>query len=74
MENSEKISNDSFWKNENNLRKLKKSLKQMEEGKCSEHPNKEFLEAIKEADDIIAHPEKYKGYNSVEELFEDLNS
>ena len=30
------------------------------------------LEAIDEAKDIIAHPEKYKGYHSVKEMFADL--
>ena len=33
----EEISSDPFWHNEENLEHLRKSLKQMEEGKCSEH-------------------------------------
>lgn len=37
-------------------------------------PNAETLESLKEADDMIAHPEKYKSFSSVEELMEDLLS
>ncbi|MBP3921033.1 MAG: type II toxin-antitoxin system RelB/DinJ family antitoxin [Bacilli bacterium] len=36
-------------------------------------PSKEFAEALKEVDYMMKHPEKYKKYNSVEELFEDLD-
>lgn len=34
--------------------------------------NDETLEAFKEADDIRAHPEKYKSYNSAQEMFDDI--
>ena len=30
--------------------------------------NKETLEAIKEADEIMKHPENYKSYNNVYEI------
>lgn len=36
-------------------------------------PSKELKKALKEVDYIIKHPEKYKSYDSVEELFEDLD-
>lgn len=35
--------------------------------------NKETLEAIKEAKEIRNNPDKYKAFNDVEELLEDLN-
>ena len=35
--------------------------------------NDETLEAIKEAFEIIKNPEKYKSFNSVDELMEELN-
>ena len=35
--------------------------------------NKETLEAIKEAFDIIKNPENYKSYDNVKDLMEDLN-
>lgn len=37
-------------------------------------PSKELEKALKEVDYIMKHPEKYKAYNSVEELFEELDS
>ena len=37
-------------------------------------PNAETLEAIKEALEMIKHPENYKSFNSVDELMEELNS
>ena len=37
-------------------------------------PIKELKKALKEVDYIMKHPEKYKAYNSVEELFEELDS
>ncbi len=37
-------------------------------------PSKELKKALKEVDYIMKHPEKYKAYNSVEELFEELDS
>jgi DNA-damage-inducible protein J len=36
--------------------------------------NKETLNAIKEAKKIAKNPDKYKIFNNVEELMEDLNS
>ena len=36
-------------------------------------PSKELKKALKEVDYIMKHPEKYKAYDSVEELFEDLD-
>ena len=37
-------------------------------------PTEGFNEALKELDYMEAHPEKYKTFNSVEELFEDLDN
>ncbi len=37
-------------------------------------PSKELKKALKEVDYIMKHPDKYKSYNSIEELFEDLDS
>ena len=36
--------------------------------------NEETLESIKEALEMIKHPENYKSFNSVDELMEELNS
>ena len=36
-------------------------------------PSKELKKALKEVDYMMKHPEKYKVYNNVDELFEDLN-
>lgn len=36
--------------------------------------NDETLEAIKEALEIIKNPDKYKSFNNIEELMEELNS
>ena len=35
--------------------------------------DKELMEAIKEAEDIEKHPEKYKHYRTIKELLEDLH-
>lgn len=35
-------------------------------------PSRSLKKALKEADEMIKHPEKYKKYNNVEELFEDI--
>ena len=35
--------------------------------------NKETMEAIKEAKEILKNPDKYKSFNNVEELMENLN-
>ena len=37
-------------------------------------PSKELKRALKEVDYMEKHPEKYKTYDSVEELFEDLDN
>ena len=36
--------------------------------------NKDTIEAIKEAKEMINNPENYKSYSNIEELMEDLNS
>ena len=36
--------------------------------------NKETLEAIKEADEIMKHPENYKRYNNVYEMIEEIDN
>ena len=36
--------------------------------------NKETLEAIKEADEIMKHPEDYKSYNNVYEMIEEIDN
>ena len=36
--------------------------------------NKETLEAIKEADEIMKHPENYKSYNNVYEMIEEIEN
>lgn len=36
--------------------------------------NKETIEAIKEALEMIKNPENYKSFNTVDELIEELNS
>ena len=37
-------------------------------------PNAETIAAIKEVEDMKAHPEKYKKYNSFEEIMAELNT
>ena len=37
-------------------------------------PSKELKKALKEVDYMMKHPEKYKKYNSTEELFEELDN
>ena len=36
--------------------------------------NKETLEAIKEADEIMKHPDDYKSYNNVYEMIEEIGN
>ena len=38
-----------------------------------DRPNKKLLKALKEAEKMAKHPEKYKWYDNVDELFEDLD-
>lgn len=35
-------------------------------------PSRALKKALKEADDIMKHPEKYKGYHDVHQMFEDI--
>lgn len=35
-------------------------------------PTKELLLAVAESNDIIAHPEKYKGYDNLDKMWKDL--
>ena len=37
-------------------------------------PSKELMKALKELDYMTKHPEKYKSYDSLDELFRDLDS
>ena len=37
-------------------------------------PSKELKKALKEVNYMMKHPEKYKAYSSVEDLFKDLDS
>ena len=37
-------------------------------------PSKELKKALKEVDYMMKHPEKYKAYHNIEELFEDLDN
>ena len=37
-------------------------------------PSKKLKKALKEVDYMMKHPDKYKSYESVEELFKDLDS
>lgn len=37
-------------------------------------PSKELKKTLKEVDYMMKHPEKFKTYNSVEELFEELDN
>lgn len=36
--------------------------------------NQETLEAIKEADEIMKHPENYKSYNNIYEMLEEIEN
>lgn len=36
--------------------------------------SKDLLEALKETEEILKKPNKYKGFDTVEELLEDLNN
>lgn len=35
-------------------------------------PNRKLRRALKEAEDMEKHPEKYKGYHDVHQMFEDI--
>ena len=36
-------------------------------------PNKETIDAINEVNEMEKHPEKHKGYSSIDELLEDID-
>ncbi len=38
----------------------------------SKKPNKEMLQALKEAKEIANFPDKYKGYHNIDKMFEDI--
>lgn len=48
------------------LKGLKKDLE------IEKIPNDETIEAMRECEEILANPQKYKGYRNVDELFEEL--
>ncbi|HIV48526.1 hypothetical protein [uncultured Helicobacter sp.] len=48
------------------LKGLKKDLE------IEKIPNDETLEAMRECEEILANPEKYRGYRNVDEMFEDI--
>ena len=35
-------------------------------------PSRKLKKALKEADKMMKHPEKYKGYHNVDEMFNDI--
>lgn len=35
-------------------------------------PNRELRKALKEAEDMRKHPEKYKGYHDIDEMFRNI--
>ena len=35
-------------------------------------PSRELRKALKEAEDMRKHPEKYKGYHDIDEMFRDI--
>lgn len=37
-------------------------------------PNRETQQAMQEAEDILTHPENYRSYENIEELFKDVLS
>lgn len=37
-------------------------------------PSKQLKRALKEAERIAKHPERYKSYNNIDDLFKDLDS
>lgn len=43
-------------------------------GQFMEVPNEETLAALAEAEDIKKHPDKYKSYTDVDEMFKELLS
>ena len=54
---------------------IQMALREMlQEGKITVKPSysKETLEAMAEADDILAHPNKYKSFANAEEMFDDI--
>lgn len=53
---------------------IKKQKASLDEKKSDKISNCETLAAIEEFRDMLSHPEKYKSYNNVDEMFEDILS
>ena len=58
-----------------NLERAIKNVVKLTDAKMTiqKEPSDRLLSAIKELEEMEKHPERYKSYNSVEEMFEDLN-
>ena len=58
-----------------NLERAIKNVVKLTDAKITiqKEPSDRLLSAIKEVEEMEKHPERYKSYNSVEEMFEDLN-
>lgn len=58
-----------------NLERAIKNVVKLTDAKMTiqKEPSDRLLSAIKEVEEMEKHPERYKSYNSVEEMFEDLN-
>ncbi len=58
-----------------NLERAIKNVVKLTDAKMTiqEEPSDRLLSAIKEVEEMEKHPERYKSYNRVEEMFEDLN-
>ena len=55
--------------NEKQLDALVVILQGMSGASNTEEPNAETIEALNEVEDMKRHPEKYKGYDDVDEMF-----
>lgn len=58
-----------------NLERAIKNVVKLTDAKMTiqKEPSDRLLSAIREVEEMEKHPERYKSYNSVEEMFEDLN-
>lgn len=58
-----------------NLERAIKNVVKLTDAKMTiqKEPSDRLLSAIKEVEEMEKHPERYKSYNNVEEMFEDLN-
>lgn len=63
---------DVFYTNDKQLKQYKDE--QLEIVLYDECPNSKTIAAFREADEIKNHPEKYKSYDSIDELMKDLLS